>query len=202
MTHDFIYAIRMNPTLAVDIQNAQLVFELVPEQGTQYLLSKLLADEVIVSRTHPDPYEPLMVGLTFAEVIDGRTYFNAYQIPGGKLTIVPRVSIDLADTQFNDVTQLVCMARTISGAVMNAVSNEELVNIDHSRAYNLIDNTLVFGFKLDVQSKEKSGDRAPFEVFGFGVALGRVSMEEVTDDSDIYDETSNALLAFIKASEV
>lgn len=201
MNHDFVYGIRLNPSLAAEIQAAQLKFELTATLGSQYDLSKLLGNEVIITRAMPEPYRVLTVGLTFTEVVDGRTYFNAYQIPDGKLTIVPRVSIDLADTQFNDVTQEVCVARTVMGAVMNAVSNEDLVAIDHTKSFNVIYGSLVFGFNLDVQSKEKSGDRAPFEVFGYGQALGRVSLEEVTDDSDIYDETSVALLAFIKSSE-
>lgn len=201
MQHDFVYGIRFNPRLAAEVQEAQLLFELSAEQGSQYHLSKLLRDEVIVARVMPEPYQTLTVGLVFAEQIDGRTYFNAYQIPDGKLTIVPRVAMDLADTQFNDVTQEVCIARTVMGAVMNAVSNEDLVQVDHTNSFNVIHSTLVFGFQLDVQSKEKSGDRAPFEVFGFGQALGRVSLEEVTDDSDIYDDTTNAFLAFIKATQ-
>lgn len=202
MNHDFIYALRMNPTLACDLQNAQLKSDLSAEAGTNYHLNTLLSDKVIIARSFPGGFNPLMVGLAFLEQIDGRTYFNVHQIPNGKLTIVPQVTIDLADTQFNDVTEEVCMGRTIKGAVFSAMSNEDITDLNDKSAFSVIGNTLVFGFRLDTKSKEKTGDRQAFEVFGFGQALGRASIEEVMDDSDVYDDISTQFLAFLKAQQV
>jgi hypothetical protein len=87
------------------------------------------------------------------------------------------------------------MARTIQGAVLSALTNEEITELNEHNAFTVVDNTLVFGFTLDTVSKEKTGDRQAFEVHGFGQALGRVSMDEVMDDADVYDEMSIQYLA-------
>lgn len=195
MKHDFVYGLRMVPTVASAIQTLQLEVEGTPEEGFTYLIDSILNDAVIVARSFPDGYAPLMIGLCFLEQVDGRFYFNAYQIPDGKLTIVPQVFIDLADSQFNDVSGAVSMARTIKGAVFSAFTNEEVTDLNDQNAFKVIDNTLVFGFTLDTVSKEKTGDRQAFEVHGFSQALGRVSMDEVMDDADVYDEMSIKYLA-------
>lgn len=195
MSHDFVYGVQMNLTLACALEAAQLNHEPDMTQGFRYKLSPLLADDVVIARNFPDGYAPLMVGLCFLEQVDGRFYFNAYQIPNGKLTIVPQVHIDLADSQFNDLTGDVCLGRTVKGAVFAALTNEEITELNDANAFSVVDNTLVFGFALDTVSKEKTGDRQAFEVHGHSQALGRVSMEEVMDDSDVYDELSIKYLA-------
>lgn len=194
MNHDFVYGLRMTPSLSAEIQSAQLS-SWVGESSIGYALSAAINEEVVVARNFPDGYAPLMIGLCFLEQVDGRFYFNAYQIPDGKLTIVPQVYIDLADSQFHDVTGNVCMSRTVQGAVFSSLANEEITELNEWNAFTVVDNTLVFGFTLDTVSKEKTGDRQAFEVHGFSQALGRVSMDEVMDDADVYDEMSIKYLA-------
>lgn len=189
MSHDFIYGYKPTPELLVAIKAAQLNSAPSPVHGLAYDIDAVLVDEVILARKFPEGYIPLRVGISIVEKVDKRVYFLVYAVPGAQtFTVVPQVNIDLADTQFSDVSQEVSMGRTIQGAIHSAFTNIDAPNINPAKAFLLMENAMVFGFQQETNND--TTDRQEFAIEGYGQALGRVSAEEVIDDSDIYDALS------------
>jgi hypothetical protein len=197
-TYDFIYAVRPSAVLTEAMQQLQLSSKDTPA-GQQYAIDPMLKSELILASLLPDPYEPLYVGISLIEEVAGKVFFNVYQIPNGKLTVVPRITMELADTQFSDVTQEVSPARTIMGALFNAFENVESPAFDHNNAFKVIDTTLVFGFT--VKTLTETPNQQPFKVVGYNESIGRVSMDELIDDMDNYDEVSLQFVQHLAASK-
>lgn len=197
-SHDFIYAMRPSAQLTQAMQEHQLTSMDSPA-GQIYPIDQLLKPELILAALLPDPYEPLYVGICMAEEVATKIFFNVYQIPNGKLTIVPRVTIELSDTQFSDVTQEVSLARTIIGALFNAFENIESPEFDYNNAFKAIDTTLVFGFA--VKTLTDTSNQQPFKVVGYNESIGRASMDEVIDDAENYDEVSLQFVQHLVASK-
>lgn len=186
-----LYRLKKDTATTEAVKEAQLKFHPVFKDSDKinYLLDEELANHVAISPIDLPEYTTLKVGLTLSSEFDGKVFYMAYGIPGGKVTIAPVVDVNLLDTQFDDDNEEVSVARTLMSALFSMSSLGLDIAPDHDNAFTVHDDsTFVFPLKLKVEGVSTKVNLPVLDQCG--PHIGNVTLEEIIDDVETYDELS------------